>query len=279
MKNPEKFLKKYGPWALVTGGASGIGAEFARRLAETGFNMVLADMQGEKLASVAREVTDNYGVSVETAVTDLSKEDFMSDILPVVQEKEIGLLVNNAGYGAVGEFLMIDPEEMLKTVYTNCRAPILLTCEYGNQMKKRGRGGIIFIASSSAFLGTPYVSNYAATKGFNLLLGEGLWDELREYNIDVLAFAPGPTNTPAFNSVTPKNEAASRMPIMETGPTVREALNALGRKPSAVAGRMNRLITFISTRILSRSRAVRLVGSNTRLLYPKEGVKIDLLTS
>jgi short-subunit dehydrogenase len=135
-------------------------------------------------------------------------------------------------------------------------------------MRERQRGGIIFTSSASAYQGTALVANYAATKAYNLVLAEGLWDELRIAGIDVLGFAPGATNTPGFHSASPQYRSVSAMPYMEPAPTVAEALSALGRVPSHIAGRANRLAFLITSRLLARKQAISLVSDNMRKLYP-----------
>lgn len=262
------FAGQYGPWALITGGASGIGAEFARQVAARGVNLVLADIQADMLRKGAAELRRQYAVEVRSVDVDLSKPDFMQTIHPVIKDIAVGLLVNNAGYGTAGEFMKTDMREMLDTIAVNCRASMVLAREIGPPMVKRGRGGILFVSSSSALQGTPIVANYAATKAYNLVLAEALWDELRGSGVDVLALCPGATNTPAILKSGARIDNVPGMPFMEAGPVVAEALEALGRKPGIIAGRMNRIAAFVMTRLLSRSAAVTLTGKNTRKLYP-----------
>jgi short-subunit dehydrogenase len=267
-RESNEFLSRYGPWALVTGGASGIGAEFGRQLAARGMKIMIVDVQARMAATRAEEIRTGFRVEARAVTADLARPDFMNVIRRETRDLEIGLLVNNAAYGTVGSFFKTDINDMVRTLRVNCRAPIMLSHELGRAMVRRKRGGIIFIASTAAYTGTPLVSNYSATKAFNLVLGESLWAELAGKGVDVLAFSPGPTNTPAFHSVRPDMKVARKMPFMEVEPTVAEALAGLGRGPSAVAGRSNRAAAFVMTRLLPRDRAVRLVGKNTRNLYP-----------
>jgi short-subunit dehydrogenase len=262
------FIEKYGPWALITGGASGIGAEFGRQLACQGLNLVLVDVQAGMMRDHAAALNNTYGIEVRTVIVDLSEPDFMDNIRPVIAGLPVGLLVNNAGFGSVGEFMKTDIQEMLLTVAVNCRAPMVLARELGPTMMERGRGGIIFLSSSSAVQGAPIIANYAGTKAYNLILAEALWEELRLYGVDVLAICPGATNTPALSKSGACVANVPGMPIMEPGPVVAEALEALGRTPSVIAGRMNRIGAFVMTRLLSRRRAVAYMGKNTRKLYP-----------
>lgn len=268
MNKKQTFADIYGPWALITGGASGIGAEFGRQLAGRGLNLVLVDVQAEMMQDQADALKKQYGIEVRTVTADLSGPDFMKLVRKATANMVVGLLVNNAGYGSAGEFMKTDIEELLSTVAVNCRAPLVFAREFGPAMMERRRGGIIFISSSSALQGTPIVANYAGTKAYNLILGEALWDELRPYNVDVLAFCPGATNTPAFPKSGARIDNVPGMPFMETGPVVAEALAALGRRPSAIAGRANRFIAFIMSRFLTRKKVITIYGKNTRLLYP-----------
>ncbi|MBP7737201.1 MAG: SDR family NAD(P)-dependent oxidoreductase [Spirochaetes bacterium] len=262
------LANKYGPWAIITGGASGIGAEFGRQLAAMGLNLVIVDVQAAMMKEHAGKLMNQYGTVVRCVSADLSKTDFMKKVRPVIRDISIGLLVNNAAWGSAGEFMKTDMKDLVLAVEVNCRASMILTREVGPAMVERGRGGIIFLSSSSAMQGTPIVANYAATKAFNLILAEALWDELRGYGIDVLALCPGATNTPAFAKSGANIDNVPGMPFMEPAQVVAEALEALGKRPSVIAGTVNRVAAFVFARLLSRRRAVTLTGRNTRLLYP-----------
>jgi uncharacterized protein len=267
MKEPS-FAGKYGPWALITGSASGIGAEFARQIAARGVNLVLADIQAGMLRKCAAELRKQYPVEARTVTVDLSKPDFMRLIRPAVKDIEIGLLVNNAGYGSAGAFMRTEVKVMRDTIAVNCRAPMELSRELGPSMTDRGRGGMIFLSSSSALQGAPIIANYAGTKAYNLVLAEGLWDELRGSGVDVLALCPGATNTPAMAKSGARIDNVPGMPFMEPGAVVTEALEALGRRPGHVPGRMNRCAAFVMSRLMPRAAAVVMLGKNTRKLYP-----------
>jgi uncharacterized protein len=185
-----------------------------------------------------------------------------------VKHVEVGLLANVAGHSYLGELLELPLEKLRAQIAVNCRAPLTLAHYFGRQMRQRRRGGIIFISSASAFQGTAMVANYAATKAYDLILAEGLWDELGPFGVDVLGFAPGSTNTPGFHKDNPRYKSI-RMPYMEPEPTVAEALAALGKMPSRVAGGSNRAAMFLTGRLLPRRRAIKLFGDNTRKLYER----------
>ncbi|MCX8035641.1 MAG: SDR family NAD(P)-dependent oxidoreductase [Candidatus Sumerlaeia bacterium] len=252
------FSERYGPWALITGASSGIGAEFARRLAARGLNVLLAARRKERLDALAEELKAG-GVEARSVEADLSRADFLPTLLAAADGLEVGLLVNNAGFGTSGEFLANPLERELAMLDVNCRAPLALAHEFGRAMVARRRGGIIFVASIMAHLSAPYWTGYAATKAHNLLMAEGLWYEMKQRGVDVLALCPGATDT-EFKDVA---GIRARYPQMPVGPVVAAALQALGRKPSVIAGFQNRA-AYLLLKLLPRRLATMAWGMIAR---------------
>ena len=240
------YQEKYGPWALVTGASSGMGAEFARQLAYKQFNVALVARREDRLQRIARELQQNASIDTRVISANLSRGDFLRKVTEATEGLEINLLINNAGFAVTGELLANDLNAELGMLDVNCRAPLLLTHHYGKLMKQRGRGGIIFLASTVAYAGIPAWSHYAATKGYNLLLAEGLAEELRSDGVDVLAVCPGFTRT-EFMDLTYFGKIMS----MEPSAVVRSALDVLGKKRRVTPGFMNKLVVF-STRLQPR---------------------------
>jgi short-subunit dehydrogenase len=265
----QTFKSKYGPWALVTGAAWGMGTEFARQIGGLGLNLVLVDIKVAELARVAEEVRNSSGVEVKAVVTDLSRLDFVETLRREAEGIEVGLLVSNAAYPPVGLFFEQSLEDKLRMIEVNCRAPLILVHEFGAKMLARRRGGIIMMSSGSATQGVAYVASYAATKAYNLILAESLWDELRGSGVDVLAVMPGATRTTGFELSKPHLERSTLAPLNEPKPTVAEALKMLGRTPSWIPGRRNRWTLTLAQRLLPRKQMIRLVGSNMRQWYGK----------
>ena len=189
------FVERYGPWALVTGASAGIGAEFARQLSEMGLNLVVVARRRQKLEDLARDLESRNKVQVRIVTADLSQPDFLPLILSKTDSIDVGLLVNNAGFGIAGKFLEHEVKKELALLDVNCRAPLILTHAFGRQMRQRKRGGIIFVSSVSGYIATPYESSYAASKVYELFLAESLRYELGKEGVDVLALCPGSTDT------------------------------------------------------------------------------------
>ncbi len=266
------FLHRYGPWALVAGASKGLGAEFAAQLARCGLNLVLIARDAEALQSLSGQLSTQSGIQVRTLAIDLASEDSANRIVEQTADLEIGLLVYNAAYSAIGAFFDISLDTHLREIATNVRAPLSLAYLLGQKMASRGGGGMIFMSSLAAAQGSAYISNYAATKAYNLILGEGLWEELRDQGIDVLASCPSAVSTPNYQRSLEKDAAeedGKKAPVSTMSPqaVVAETLAALGKRPSIIPGRSNRAAAFMMQRIIPRPVAIRLMGRVLRNMY------------
>jgi len=262
-----EFVARYGPWALVAGASEGLGAEFARQLAARGLNVLLLARRAEPLEALAAELRRDHRVQARAAVVDLAAPDLVAQLGAAVGELEIGLLVYNAAYSVVGAFLDQELASTLRTIDVNCRGPVILSHVLGQKMAARRRGGIILMASLAAGQGVPLVATYAATKAFNLILAEGLWEELGRVGIDVVACRAGATRTPNFERTQPQGQ--SQGIVGEPGPVVTATLNALGRHPSVVPGWLNGMAAFLLGRLLPRRAAIQIMGKATRGMYER----------
>jgi short-subunit dehydrogenase len=251
------FKERYGPWALVTGASSGIGAEFSSQLAEAGLNLILVARRKQRLDDLAQQLEEKNKIQVRALRADLSQPDFMSAIDSATRSIEVGLLVNNAGFGLGGNFLDHQLERELALLDVNCRAPLILTHEFGRRMAERGRGGIIFVSSVSGYIATPLEASYAASKVYELFLAESLWYELKKTGVDVLALCPGSTVS-EFHELAGVRAVAA-MPVK---PVIAMALKKLGKKPSVITGWHNRLLVSLlrlAPRRLSIAKAGRVM--------------------
>lgn len=252
-------LKEYGGWALITGASAGIGREFARAIAAQGVSCVLIARRVERLEELAAELKAAHGVECRCIVQDLEAPDAVDTIVRLVADVPIGILVNNAGFGCAGHFGTRDPARLAAMIQVNCVAPVLLTRAFVPQMTGRKKGAVIMVASLLGMLTCPYEAVYAATKAFDLHLGESLYAELRPKGIDVVTLCPQATKT-EFLTAQGFSETTSRARHkMADRPEdiVAIALHKLGRTP--VSG--PQLVTFadIVIRLLPRKwRAVLL---------------------
>ena len=124
--------------------------------------------------------------------SDVSETEGINKIIQSTQGLNVGLLIVSAGYGTSGNFIDGSLHSEINMLKVNCEALLSLTHYYSQQFAQQKRGGIILMSSMVAFQGTPFASNYAATKAYVQTLAEGLHVELKPHGVDVLAAAPGP---------------------------------------------------------------------------------------
>jgi short-subunit dehydrogenase len=258
-----ELLAKYGPWAMVTGASSGMGAEFARQLAARGLNLVLTARREELLIRLSDELSSQHGVETRVAALDLSRDDILGELERVIDPLEIGLLINNAGFTNDGDLLDNDLDAEIRLLHVNCRAPLMLSHVLGARMRERRRGGMIFLASTVAFAAVSQWANYSASKAYALVLAESLAKELRPHGVDVMALCPGFTRT-EFAKLAPVNNAMA----MDADKLDAFAHSKLGRTTEAIPGFFNKFAvasTRLQPRALNSFVYKKIIGPTQRL--------------
>ena len=239
-------------WALVTGASAGIGVALAKLLAEGGTHLVLTARRRDRLEELAANLRNLHGIRVEVFPADLALRGAPEEIHAFTQQKAIAidLLINNAGFGQYGELPKVETPRLLDMVEVNCSAVVHLTRLFLPQMVARCRGDILILASTAAFQAVPYISTYAATKAFDLLLAEGLAEEMKPYGIRVCALCPGSTES-EFHAVAEQEEFTSKNP--ETAEKVaRTGLKALAEGQSYVISGVGNYLGALSQRLVPR---------------------------
>jgi short-subunit dehydrogenase len=245
-------IASYGRWGLVTGASAGIGTVFARRLAAAKVNVVLVARRLERLRVLADELTRQYGIEARVVAQDLAAAGAAERVAAAVHDVEIDVLVNNAGFSAAGRFERVPLEKHVEMIQVNCVAVAALTRLFLPPMTARRRGAVIIVASAAAYQPLGLASTYGATKAFDLMFGEALWAETRGTGVDVLVLSPGPVET-EFQAVAGETPHPGASPES----VVDVALAALGRKPSVVAGTLNK-VRALGVRLAPRAQVARL---------------------
>lgn len=184
-------------WALVTGASAGIGKALAAELAAQGTHLILTARRGDRLQELAKQFRSKHKINAEVFEADLAKPSAPEEIFEFAKEKGIAveLLINNAGFGQYGELSSAEIQRLLDMVQVNCAAVLHLTRLFLPEMVARRHGDVLIVASNAAFQAVPYMSTYAATKAFDLLLAEGLAEEMKPHGIRVCALCPGTTES------------------------------------------------------------------------------------
>jgi short-subunit dehydrogenase len=265
VKHSPTLVQRYGPWAFVAGASEGIGRAFAEELARHGFSLILAARRPGPLESLAHELRTSHGSTVRTLGIDLADVSLSAKLAEATRDCEVGLAVYNAAHSTQGDFLDHALEDHLRAIDLNCRGPLAFAHFFGGAMRARGRGGLILMSSLSGLQGTAMVASYAATKAFNTVLAEGLWEELRGNGVDVLACIAGATRTPTYENSKPADGGTFARP-MEAARVAQDALASLGHGPSTIPGGINRIASYVM-RFLPRAQAISLISGATRRMY------------
>jgi uncharacterized protein len=233
-----------GKWALVTGASAGIGKALAEELAASGTNLVLTARRRERLEDLARTLSAAHRIHADFFVADLTQPTAPAEILAFTRGKDIhiDLLVNNAGFGAYGEFASSDLWRQLEMIQVNCAAVVHLTHLFLPAMIERNAGDFLIVASTAAFQAVPYISTYAATKAFDLSFAEGLAEELKPHGIRVCALCPGSTESEFQQVASQSNLPASNRRRETAAKVAKTGLKALAAGRSyVISGNRNYL--------------------------------------
>ena len=183
------------PTALITGATSGIGAEYARKLAADGCNLIITGRREAKIKELADELSNSYGCVVDVVLVELSDSTQVDDLIKRIKDRDIHMLVNNAGFGTT-KFFYHEPMELHeKMISTHILAHTKIIYAILPQMIEKGAGTIINVSSAGAFLPSPKTAVYSGTKAFLVAFTESLYMELEGTGIQVQVVCPGLTKT------------------------------------------------------------------------------------
>lgn len=258
--------RDFGPWAVVTGASSGIGAAFAVQLAAAGRHVVLVARRADRLATLAQQISTQYGVQTRAISADLSNADFLPALLAQTADLDIGLVISNAGYSRTQFLLDDDLDAQVDLLHVNTRAHLLLAHAFGNRLRERAardgrRGALLLVASIVAFSATPRWANYAASKRYILALGEALALELRAHGVHVQVVCPGTTRTEFLTGAGLSGRRAS----MTAEQVADWTLRRLGRQTVIIPGRLNQLLV-LGSQLVPRALGNRLADVILRLV-------------
>ena len=189
---------------LVTGAASGLGYEFSILLAQDSFDLVLVDIDEEKLIAVKQEIRAIYQVQVDIIICDLSKSGCVELIYEQIKDRNIDVLINNAGFGLYGFFSETEWELEESMIYMHIMVMTHLTKLILKGMIKMKSGKILNLSSVAAFQPGPLMAVYYATKAYILSFSEALANEVKGTGVTVTVLCPGQTKT-NFQKITAKN--------------------------------------------------------------------------
>lgn len=246
--------------ALITGGASGLGYEFAVLLAKDNYHLILVDINSDKLIETKTELESNYKTKVTTITKDLGIQNSAAEIFEELKETQIDVLINNAGFGLYGPFYKTNWDREATMLNLHVMATTHLTKLVLKGMVERGEGKILNMSSLAAFQPGPLMSIYYSSKAYILSFSEAIANELKGTGVTVTVLCPGQTKTSfqevvsegttenkiGFNIATPDEVAAYGYKAMLKGKSV------------AIPGTINKFLSFLP-RIFPRNMATAIV--------------------
>ncbi len=236
-------------YAIVTGASSGIGTDFATQLAKKGYHLILVARRTERLESLKQEILKTEQLDIHVVSLDLSMPDSSNKLLQYTQQNnlKVSVLINNAGFGTSGKFLVTPIEKTIEMLQLNIVTLTTLTYLFGKEMMKNKNGYILQVSSVGAFQPSPYFAAYSATKAYVMLFSEALDFELKNSGVSVTTLYPGATKTEFFDVAKVKINSFVARTLKTPNEVANIALIAMfKRKRSIVPGLLNKLTTFFA---------------------------------
>ncbi len=256
------------PFALITGGSKGIGKCIATELATRKYPVLLVARDEKSLQEHATTLSNTYGIEAHYLALDLGQAGATQILMDWIHSNNynIGILVNNAGYGLSGPFTKYSAEAHIEMMRVNMEVPVALTSGLLPMLTKNAPSYILNIASSAAYQAVPGLSAYAASKAFILNFSRGLRHELKNTGVSVTAVSPGSTDTNFANraDVGPKALKTADKVNMTPEAVAKIAVTALfDKKPEVITGFINKLgafLVWLLPKKLAESTAASLYG-------------------
>jgi short-subunit dehydrogenase len=245
--------------ALITGASSGIGRALAAEFARHGFDLVLVARSEGRLRAVADDLRQRFGVNSLVLPHDLAQPEAPATIHGEVAAQGIGVdvLVNNAGMQVFGPVQDTDIGAQLRLIQVNLVALAHLTLLFIPDMRSRGGGRILNVASTAAFSPAPFNAAYCASKAFVLYFSEAIACDLEGTGITVTCLCPGPTRTEFAQRAGIENVRIFHLGALSAERVARVGYRALMRgRTTVVPGLLNRVLVF-ATRLTPRRLATR----------------------
>ena len=254
-------------WVLITGASSGFGEEFARQYAEQGHSLVLVARRLDRLQKIADGLRQQFSIEVVVEQVDLSDVAAIVQLHQRLRERDIAIdiLINNAGHGLQGPFIDSKLDAALTMVQLDIASLTAVTHIFAQDMRTRGRGKILLVASLLAYQGVQNFAVYSAAKAYVLRLGEALHRELKRDGITVTVLCPGMSDTGFATAAQQKITPALKLLMMQPAPVVRAGIRALhAGRMSVVPGLANKamvIFTWATPRWLHQAMFSRAMNS------------------
>jgi len=260
------------PLAVVTGASSGIGLEYAERLAAKGYDVAVVARRRGRLESVAEQLRSDLGVAVEVIAADLTKSPDLRRVEERVRSaSRLEMLVNCAGFGTVASFPTVDPDRIESEIALNVTALVRLTRAALPGMTARRKGTIVNVSSMASFQPNPYLASYGASKAYVTNFTEALSAELAGSGVFLQALCPGPVHTEFGDVAGVPKDTLPEFLFASTAQVVDASLRGIERGevvcvPGTVESLVSTVVDFLPrwlVRRASRELTRRYINENT----------------
>ena len=245
-------------YVLITGASEGMGREFAKLFAHSGYSLILVARNKTRLDTLAKELSTTHRVDVRTVAKDLSLPTAAEELKAAIDDQKIAIeiLVNNAGFGIHGLFHDTNWKATGDMLSLNIITLTHLTRLFLPEMLQRGHGKILNVSSTAAFQPGPFMACYFASKAYVLSFTEALAEELSGTGLTVTAFCPGPTRT-QFQKRSNTEKIRENSFAMEAAPAAEAGYRGLMTgKRLVIPGFTNKLLAIL-VRLFPRSLVIR----------------------
>jgi len=253
--------------ALVTGASSGIGAEFARLLAQRGWNLVISARRENRLVRLREEISARHGVRVTAIPSDLDTPQGAQQLFAATQAlgPAVSMLVNNAGFGTYGPVPKQDLQTIHSMIQVNVTSLTTLTRLFAAEMRQRGCGYLLNVSSFAALQPIPRYAVYSGAKAYVVAFSQALRHELRGSGVRVSVLVPGFTATEFHKVARHRKTKLMRLTTLDARHVAKAGLaGVLQGKPVIVPGlwyKANALLCRVMPRSFASTLAARAVRS------------------
>lgn len=208
-------------YALITGASSGMGLEYARQLAQAGYNIMVVSNDESANCRVVESLRREFGVEAVAIYCDLTQSDAAEQLYARASAiGRVDVLVSNAGMLLFSTLERTEPTKIEQIIALHCTTPTKLCRLFACDMRQRGEGVIILMSSVTAYMSYPTISHYAASKAYMRSLGESLWYELRGSGVKVCTVFPSAVDTPFYRLDDKMRQRLLRCGVMLSARTV-----------------------------------------------------------
>ncbi len=263
IETAQVWRNKMEKYAIITGASSGIGKEFAIRLAKDGYALILVARREQYLELIREELIQKYKITVTIMPLDISRKEECDQLIEYAKEKNIEVFINNAGFGICGVFSNIDVEKELDMIDVNIKALHYLSKKVIELFKEKGDGYLLNVASSAGLMPAgPYMATYYATKAYVASLTGAISEELKQQGskIYVGCLCPGPVDT-EFNEVANVKFALKGI---SASYCANVAVNKMYKRKKVIIPTLKMKLVLLGSRLAPRTLVIRICSNQQK---------------